>query len=150
MWPAELWCISKVARKIIWVGHPWSRWNRTLRCWVDNRESKGFWRWCTTESLGFVFGFVHRPEFQVTRKHNASWTGSVHVFGWGEGDTYSVGFLGKSEYQSLGLVIQFPKRCDFQLFRIPDDVSKPISPASPKNSSAFLTTQRPTETVLWS
>jgi hypothetical protein len=25
MWPAELWCISKVARKIIWVGHPWSR-----------------------------------------------------------------------------------------------------------------------------
>jgi hypothetical protein len=40
--------------------------------------------------------FVHLPVFQTTRQHNVSETGSVSVFRFEEGDTYSVGCLSKS------------------------------------------------------
>jgi hypothetical protein len=41
---------------------------------------------------GFV-DFVHRPEFEITRKHSFSETGSVSIFKWREGDKYSNGPL---------------------------------------------------------
>jgi hypothetical protein len=74
---------------------------------------------------GFL-DFVHRTEFSITRKPNVSVTGSVSDFMWLEGENVSVGSLRQSWAQSLGLPpltqrqkqIQFPKRCNFQLFRI--------------------------------
>jgi hypothetical protein len=41
----------------------------------------------------WVCGLVHRPEFYVTWEHDVSETGSVSVFKWREGDTYSVASL---------------------------------------------------------
>jgi hypothetical protein len=41
-----------------------------------------------------------------TSKHNVSGSGSVSIFRWGEGDTYSVGSLKKSQPQSLD-----PREC---------------------------------------
>jgi hypothetical protein len=42
--------------------------------------------------------FDQRPEFEITRKHNVSETGSVSVFRRGEGDTYCVGSLKKANF----------------------------------------------------
>jgi hypothetical protein len=46
----------------------------------------------TIEELLGITGFldfVHRPEFQITRKRNVSETESLCVFKRGQGDTYS-------------------------------------------------------------
>jgi hypothetical protein len=40
-----------------------------------------------------VMDFIHRPEVYMVRKQNVSETGSAFVFRFGEGDTYSVGYL---------------------------------------------------------
>jgi hypothetical protein len=49
----------------------------------SNQESKGFWRWCITLRITGFLDSVHRPVFQITRKHDVSETGSVSVFRWG-------------------------------------------------------------------
>jgi hypothetical protein len=43
-----------------------------------------------------IVDFDHRPEFQISRRHNVSKTGSVSTFRCGKGDTCSVGSFRKS------------------------------------------------------
>jgi hypothetical protein len=59
------------------------------RTWGDKRNAYRIWKTGITGSVDFV----HRPELEITGKHNVSETGSVSVFRRREGDTYSVGSL---------------------------------------------------------
>jgi hypothetical protein len=72
-------------------------------CAVRILEFKAFWRWCVTLRITGIMGFVHSPELKIGKRYSALETGSVPVLGWGEENTYFVGFIGKSWNQSLVL-----------------------------------------------
>jgi hypothetical protein len=80
-----------------------------------------------------VWEFVHRPKFQITRKHYFSKSWSVPIFRWREGDTHSgsndsgCSFYGNKHSRCLFPLtwrrkqITFPKHFVLYLFRIPNE-----------------------------
>jgi hypothetical protein len=71
-------------------------------------------------SSAFV-GLVHYHEFCIIRKNDVSGTGSVSGLGWGEEDTYSVGFLKKELTSVSGPALsKGPNRVAISL-RSPED-----------------------------
>jgi hypothetical protein len=64
---------------------------------------------------GFM-GFVHRPEFYITRKHNVPENGSLSGFTWGEGDTTLLSPLEKANLNNCDwgwLFLRDPTECDW-------------------------------------